>query len=367
MQRQKMPVIGHNPRMRIVGNGTFWLRAAILAILCTVAFAANAYADEAGAPQAAPETGEAQGQPPPAEGQNPGSEGSAKGTESPGGGTVAVGEGTEQAGGEQTGGVTGGGGESVEAPPPATEPTSESGVVAVEQGPVEAAKDGPLAGAGEEAPGTASLEAVRADSSDPGGAQGVRAAGAGEAGEESQAIVAGPLTVPPTAPTAGATEAQASTTPAPPGNDKRVGLTAAQHAAGSLSCELSDLGGRTTDNCTVGWLGGKRFVESSSVNFSPVAGSLAAAATGGVPPDGGHGGGSSMGNAPASPSPGPAPGGASGAAVGGGGIGGGGAPSAFLSLAGLLLLAGPRALRRLRLSSRPWLTACFVLIPERPG
>jgi hypothetical protein len=41
--------------------------------------------------------------------------------------------------------------------------------------------------------------------------------------------------------------------------------------------------------------------------------------------------------------------------------------STFLTLAGLLLLGAPRAMRRLRLSCEPWLTACFVLIPERPG
>jgi len=39
----------------------------------------------------------------------------------------------------------------------------------------------------------------------------------------------------------------------------------------------------------------------------------------------------------------------------------------FLTLIGLLLLAAPRAMRRLRLSCEPWLTAFFVLIPERPG
>jgi hypothetical protein len=67
---------------------------------------------------------------------------------------------------------------------------------------------------------------------------------------------------------------------------------------------------------------------------------------------------------PTSPTPGPAPAGAAGgAAVGGSGI----APTAFLTLAGLLLLAAPHALRRLRLSSRPWRTSFFVLIPERPG
>ena len=64
------------------------------------------------------------------------------------------------------------------------------------------------------------------------------------------------------------------------------------------------------------------------------------------------------------PPPGPAPSGASGgSAMGGSGL----AFSAFLTLAGLLLLAAPRAMCRLRLSNRPLLTAFFVLIPERPG
>jgi hypothetical protein len=70
------------------------------------------------------------------------------------------------------------------------------------------------------------------------------------------------------------------------------------------------------------------------------------------------------GRPPGGPAPGPAPSGTSGgAAAGGSGV----AFSGFVTLAGLLLLAAPRALRRLRLSFRPWLTAFFVLIPERPG
>jgi hypothetical protein len=41
--------------------------------------------------------------------------------------------------------------------------------------------------------------------------------------------------------------------------------------------------------------------------------------------------------------------------------------SIFLTLAGLLLIGGPAAMRRLRLASQPWRSAPFVLIPERPG
>jgi hypothetical protein len=365
MQRQKMPAIGHNPRMRIVNDGVLCLRAAILAVLCTLVLAANAYADEPTAPVTPPEAGETQGQGP-VEGQNQGSEGTAEG---PGG--TAQGEGE----GEQTeGGTVVSGGETVEPPPvikeevpepspPVTEAKSEPVVVVAEQVPQETAKDGLIAG-GEEALEPDSAQSTHVLAADSGTVQAAKATGGDEAAQESQVIIAGPLSLPPSAPMAGATEAQASTTPPLAGSAKRSALTAAQRA-GSLSCELSALGGRTTDNCTVGWLGGKRYVESSTVSFSPAAGSLAAAATGGVPPDGGHGG-AAVGNTPAGPSPGPAPSGAAGAAVGGGG-GGGAAPSAYLSLAGLLLLAAPRALRRLRLSSQPWLTACFVLIPERPG
>jgi len=58
----------------------------------------------------------------------------------------------------------------------------------------------------------------------------------------------------------------------------------------------------------------------------------------------------------------PAPSGASGSAAASGF-----AVSIFLTLAGLVLLAAPRAMRRLRLPREPWLQARFVLIPERPG
>lgn len=65
---------------------------------------------------------------------------------------------------------------------------------------------------------------------------------------------------------------------------------------------------------------------------------------------------------PLSP-PAQGPGGASGA-----GTGASTATSAlYLALAALLLLGAPRALRRLRLTGEPWLTASFDLIPERPG
>jgi hypothetical protein len=87
----------------------------------------------------------------------------------------------------------------------------------------------------------------------------------------------------------------------------------------------------------------------------------------GKPAAGGGGdGGSSVASYPSEPSrgPGPAPGGASGGSAAGGA---GSASPASMMLACLLLLAAPRAMRRLRLLQRSWRTSFFVLIPERPG
>jgi hypothetical protein len=136
----------------------------------------------------------------------------------------------------------------------------------------------------------------------------------------------------------------------------------AAHRLGELSCQLSGAGGRTSRSCAAAWLVAPRVLSDSPLGLTTAA-SLAAAVTGDSPTGGGRGGGSGMGNAPVSPTPGPAPSGASGSMTGGSGT----APLTFLTLAGLLLLAAPRAMRRLRLSCQPWLTACFVLIPERPG
>lgn len=135
-----------------------------------------------------------------------------------------------------------------------------------------------------------------------------------------------------------------------------VGLSAAQRAA-ELSCELSGMARTATDNCRAGWLSGQIALSAPAAGFRAPTGSR----TG--PPDGGYGD-SVGGSHPVIPAPAPAPSGAvGGSAAGGSGV----ALSGFFTLAGLLLLAGPRALRRLRLSCQPWRTAFFVLIPERPG
>jgi hypothetical protein len=153
----------------------------------------------------------------------------------------------------------------------------------------------------------------------------------------------------------------------PPGG----GPTAPAHAgmtpverAGGFSCELSQLSGQLTDNCTVGWLGAPRFAAAGTASgLVTAASSLVAATIAGSPSEGGHGG-IAISSPPVGPAPSsPAPAGAAGAATGGSGV----APlSTFLTLAGLLLLGAPRVLRRLRLSCEPWLAGCFVLVPERP-
>jgi hypothetical protein len=150
------------------------------------------------------------------------------------------------------------------------------------------------------------------------------------------------------------------------GSAKVIPVRSAGSQAGRFKCELSALGGNMTDNCTAGWLGAPREVSSAPTSAAVTAvSSLAAAATANSPSGGGHDG-SGLGGPPLTSAPGSAPGGSSGAATGAGGGGSGAGVSTFLTLAGLLLLGAPRALRRLRLSFEPWLAGCFVLIAERP-
>jgi hypothetical protein len=142
--------------------------------------------------------------------------------------------------------------------------------------------------------------------------------------------------------------------------------TSTAQQAQALNCALSALGGSSTAGC-----GGALMTPSAllgaptasvTVQLTQTSAAWAVAARTGGGSSGG--GGSAGGTRPVGPTPGPTPGGASGGtAAGASGI----ALSAFLTLAGLLLMAAPRALRRLRLSSQPWRTAFFVLIPERPG
>jgi hypothetical protein len=174
--------------------------------------------------------------------------------------------------------------------------------------------------------------------------------------EVSSALI-GSTTTDPTASNTGGlwavSTASAASIEAPPQ------FTVGQRAAG-LGCELSGLAGPVAYGCTVVWLGGRSFLSRSTVDIATQAAARVAVPAG----DADSGYGSSGGSRSTSPPPGPAPGGAfGGSATGGSGM----AISGFFSLAGLLRRAAPRAMRRLRLSCQPWLTAFFVLIPERPG
>jgi hypothetical protein len=134
----------------------------------------------------------------------------------------------------------------------------------------------------------------------------------------------------------------------------------AAFGAGPLDCAKALQAG-AGEGCS-SWVVAPQRSESSVLPLGAPGGPL--------PPDpngGATGGGHSVVSALlGSSTPGPQPGGSSGGASAGGG-GGGLATSGFFSLAGLLLLAAPRAMRRLRLLCQPWRTACFALIPERPG
>src|SRR6185437_12974522 len=119
-------------------------------------------------------------------------------------------------------------------------------------------------------------------------------------------------------------------------------------------CALPGLGGPTAGSCaTASWMRPPGALTPGAVTLAPVApaldGAVATTRSSGDDP-----GGSAGGGRPMPPSPGPAPSGASGgAAAGGAGVG----LSGFIAFAVLLLLAAPRAMRRLRLACQPWLTA----------
>jgi hypothetical protein len=138
----------------------------------------------------------------------------------------------------------------------------------------------------------------------------------------------------------------------------RAQTIAAGHAENFMR-ELGGLGAPSTDTYTADGLDGPSLLSAALVD-DLVTGT--AARTGA--PAGGGSGGSPGGSQPIAPSPGPAPGGAFGGAAGGGS---GTALSGVPTFAGHLLPGAPLAMRRLRLSFQPWLTAFFVLIPERPG
>jgi hypothetical protein len=206
-------------------------------------------------------------------------------------------------------------------------------------------------------PSKEQLDASQASPPGPGQAAAALASAATPTTEASGVLSTLSMT-PPTSSGPGETPT-ASTVPAALG-DASTRLTAAQRAD-ELSCQLSGLAGPATDNCTASWLSNQPLLRTSPGDLVIAAPNRASAPVG----DGSDGSGGSFGGTRSFiPPPGPAPSGAvGGSAAGGSGVG----LSGFFTLAGQLRLAGPRAMRRLRLSSQPWLTAFFVLIPERPG
>jgi outer membrane biosynthesis protein TonB len=138
--------------------------------------------------------------------------------------------------------------------------------------------------------------------------------------------------------------------------------TIAAQRAESFNRELGGLSSFSTHIDTTGGLDGPSFLSTSTAFVDDLAGGQTSS-TGA--PAGGRSGGSPGGSSPIGPPPpGPSPSGTFGGAAGGGaGI----ALSGFPMFAGHLMWGAPVAMRRLRLSFQPWLTAFFVLIPERPG
>ena len=356
-------------------NGRLCLRAFVLAMFAVLLLAAGAQADTPGAADGTPE-----GQQPgtgttePQQSGEGGWEGEAQ--EAP----LSTGEEAEVApgtpGGETTGETTGEtAGETPVETPVETQPLPPSEPAeAAPPPPTETVQETPIGTEGAEStPIALGEEPVKSTESTEAGASGGVPTHASPllsplATPDSSVRAAGLVEPAPSGPpaTAAAITAQiAEVSGQAKGSAKAITIRSAGSQAGRFRCELSALGGKMTDNCTAGWLGAPREASSAPTSAAVTAvSSLAAAAN--SPAGGGHGG-SGLGSSPLTPAPGSAPGGSSGAATGAGGSAGAGTGvSIFITLAGLLLLGAPRALRRLQRAFEPWLAGCFVLIPERP-
>jgi hypothetical protein len=370
--------IPHNPSRRIVHKGLISVRVLLLALLLVLAVAASAQADE-GAPAGSGENSGAIEAPSVANGAE-------HAPEAAGGTPVSVK--APEGAGTTTGPVEApevvitapapAPAEPVRAGPAPTETTAPETVIA-SPAPVEVTSpvapvstevplDGSLAPLQEakEAVRTASVEETPDSLLSPVVAPPTSLAGSqvlATRGEEAAAEAGGTLstTVLGLPSVGGPTEPPMAADAGEVSVGSAAHMTVAQRA-GALSCELSALGGSVANNCSTSWLGAtQRALSGSSVAFAASEGNTLAVPVGSSS-GGGHGG-AAVASPPVSPGPGPAPSGASGSAAGATGL----ALSGFLTLAGLLLLGAPRAMRRLRLSCKPLLTACFVLIPERPG
>jgi hypothetical protein len=222
---------------------------------------------------------------------------------------------------------------------PATEPVREAS---------EATTDKPTLEAGTE--NLSSLPAVAAQD----------AAGAGPAdtaAPEVSSVPEGPLTTI-LSDAAGESPTSAASSPACAATLAR---TIAAQRAQNFNRELGGLGSSSIPADTTDGLDGPSLLSASTAFVDDLAGGETSSAGA---PAGGRSGGSPGGSSPIGPPPGPAPSGTFGGAAGGGA---GAAVSGFPMFAGHLMRGAPIAMRRLRLSFQPWLTAFFVLIPERPG
>jgi hypothetical protein len=380
MQPGDMLGIAHQSSMRIVEKGLLGLSAAVLALLCTLVLATGAHA-EATSSTPTPVGEPGRGLETPAEPTGP-----VNTPEVPVQTTTPVT--TTEGGGETTNPVTPAETTppvttetTTETTPPATtETTTETTPPVTTELPVEPTIPVTLPEVKPpEITTTETTKEVAAPVTTAEGSSGdISSAGAGSLVTQDTALhaeVAGEPAAEPAQETAGASSGSLffATTGAAAGGPPSANTGMASAVAPAvlvaaqltkeLSCGLSALGGRESQSCGGGWLGTRRlFSDAPEVGVDALAATMVVA-TGAVPPSHGVHGGSAVGNAPVGPAPPSAPGGASGSAAGASGFG----ISSILTLAGLLLLAAPRAMRRLRLSCRPWLTACFVLIPERPG
>lgn len=340
--------IAEKPSKRIVWKGPLWLRTVSLALFAVLVLAASAHAEVV---VAAGETTPSQGTTGAVQTPNPITIAS---------GTAPVKSTTAEAPAVQVPVVP-----ETEAPatasgPAASETSSTAPAVPVTP---EALAPAPTP-VSEEAPVTAPTAPVKQEGSEAAAAASIE--GSAQGPQSSSPLAGGPQAVA-TPDAAGEGAGEAPSVPVVVLNAPVLG-NAGEALARSAGCSapasgtLSALAGRISTDCTTASFATQASLSTSSTSFNNVAASLAAATPGG-PPDGGHGG-STSGSPPEGPPTGPAPSGVS----GGAGVGAAGLIfSGFLTLAGLLLAGAPRAMRRLRLSCQPWLTACFVLIPERPG
>jgi hypothetical protein len=238
-------------------------------------------------------------------------------------------------------------------PPPQTPPTIKEVPPVVEDGNVKQT-------AGEVAAEAGSDEAATEDT---GGNSQVSAVASRPSEEDTAGEVAAGISTAVTASAAPGVLPESLTSPAQSESSLALGAGKISiRRAGQATCELAGIGAGMTVGNAGDWLEISTASSDSPASFA-VADTSRTATTSGAPA-GSQDGGSAVENHPPSPFPGPGPGGAGGGSAAGGGPGS--ALSASFTLAGVLLQAEPRAMRRWRLSQPSWRTSFFVLIPERP-